>query len=62
MCVTEFTKQCKKYKFYHFQTPEDYDKWIDYDWNKIDKEKYSKYGLQKNPSWLPTYWYWYWLI
>ena len=62
MCVSEFRKNCNKYKFYHFSTPEDYDNGIDYDWNIIEKSKYSKYWILKNPSWMPTYWQGYWLI
>lgn len=61
MCVAEFRNFCNKYKFYYFHTPADYDKWIDYDWNKIDKKLYSKIWIMKNKSWLPTYWCAYWL-
>jgi len=61
MCVTKFNELCNKYRFYNFDSPDDYDKWIDYNWDKIKKEKYSENGLMKNETWIPTYWQWYWL-
>lgn len=56
MSLESFTTLCNKYQYYNFDTPEDYDKWIDYDGKKISKNKYVANWLIKNTSWIPTDW------
>ena len=54
MSVASFRNLCNKFRFYNFSTIEDFENWIDYNWDKIDVNKYKEHWLIKNNSWLPT--------
>ncbi len=56
MCESQFRNYCNSFSHYHFITPKDFDKRIDYDGKNVSKIKFER-GLELNQSERPTKYY-----
>lgn len=71
MSLESFRELCNKWKFYWFNTLEDFDKWIDYNWINLKKkwinfthwviDEYKEYPYDIMTHACPTRWSAYWI-